>query len=174
MKNFNIIIMAIIMAITITTSPVIAGEKIEVCHKGKTISVSENSVNAHLAHGDILGDCDQLECDDVRETEEKFQASINADVPADAVRVNKFSAGLIPYTSKSTNPAYKAGVVTIQLNFTISAEEAVDLGDLGDLVGMTHTRIEFTNELTGYVNSVEFIPELERVERWEQFVQLVK
>ncbi len=29
--------------------------KVTICHKGKTISVNSNAVNAHLAHGDYLG-----------------------------------------------------------------------------------------------------------------------
>ena len=32
--------------------------KEEVCHKGKEISISQSAVNAHLNHGDTLGDCD--------------------------------------------------------------------------------------------------------------------
>jgi hypothetical protein len=31
--------------------------KVLVCHNGHTICVSENAVPAHLAHGDIIGDC---------------------------------------------------------------------------------------------------------------------
>lgn len=33
------------------------GKKVRVCHKGKTISVNQNAVPAHLAHGDTLGKC---------------------------------------------------------------------------------------------------------------------
>jgi hypothetical protein len=39
-------------------SPVGPPKKIIICHKGKnTISVSENALPAHLAHGDTLGPC---------------------------------------------------------------------------------------------------------------------
>ena len=34
-------------------------KKVTVCHKGKeTISISVNALQAHLDHGDIVGDCD--------------------------------------------------------------------------------------------------------------------
>ncbi len=32
--------------------------KVDVCHKGRTISISQNAVKAHLGHGDFIGDCD--------------------------------------------------------------------------------------------------------------------
>jgi len=36
------------------------GNKVTICHKGKkTLSVSANAVDAHLAHGDYLGSCDE-------------------------------------------------------------------------------------------------------------------
>jgi hypothetical protein len=31
--------------------------KIAICHKGKTISVDEAAVKAHLRHGDYMGTC---------------------------------------------------------------------------------------------------------------------
>jgi hypothetical protein len=31
--------------------------KVKVCHNGNTLCVSQNAVNAHLAHGDFLGPC---------------------------------------------------------------------------------------------------------------------
>tara|TARA_R110001606_G_scaffold397605_1_gene574594 strand:- start:664 stop:936 length:273 start_codon:yes stop_codon:yes gene_type:complete len=36
--------------------------KVDVCHKGKVISVGITSLIAHLAHGDVLGDCEP-DCD---------------------------------------------------------------------------------------------------------------
>lgn len=33
------------------------GGKVAVCHKGKTLHVSENAVDAHLRHGDHPGPC---------------------------------------------------------------------------------------------------------------------
>ncbi len=35
----------------------INGKKVDICHKGKIINVSENAAAAHLAHGDQLGSC---------------------------------------------------------------------------------------------------------------------
>src|SRR4051812_49160771 len=33
------------------------GRKVTICHKGKTITVDENAVPAHMAHGDSRGAC---------------------------------------------------------------------------------------------------------------------
>ena len=33
------------------------GEKVAVCHKGKTLWIAEPAVDAHLKHGDTLGPC---------------------------------------------------------------------------------------------------------------------
>jgi len=33
-------------------------ELVEICHNGRTIYVSQDSVAAHLAHGDTLGSCE--------------------------------------------------------------------------------------------------------------------
>jgi hypothetical protein len=38
-------------------SPVEPPVKVTICHNGNTLSVSENAVPAHLAHGDTLGPC---------------------------------------------------------------------------------------------------------------------
>ena len=38
-------------------SPVGPPQKVTLCHKGRTISVPEPAVAAHLAHGDTLGPC---------------------------------------------------------------------------------------------------------------------
>ena len=34
-----------------------AGDKVTLCHKGKTIQVSPFAVSAHIAHGDSHGPC---------------------------------------------------------------------------------------------------------------------
>lgn len=34
-----------------------SGEKVAICHKGKTIHVDEAAVKAHLKHGDYIGPC---------------------------------------------------------------------------------------------------------------------
>ncbi|MBR9916011.1 MAG: T9SS type A sorting domain-containing protein [Algicola sp.] len=54
-------------------------KKVVLCHRSKgsldspqTICVAESAVEAHLAHGDYLGPCDDANCDDV---EAKFESS---------------------------------------------------------------------------------------------------
>ena len=39
-------------------------DKVAVCHKGRVLYVSQTSVNAHLKHGDVLGDCTTASHDD--------------------------------------------------------------------------------------------------------------
>jgi hypothetical protein len=34
------------------------GDKVTICHKGHTISISRNALDAHLAHGDTIGSCE--------------------------------------------------------------------------------------------------------------------
>jgi hypothetical protein len=36
---------------------ILPGQRVPVCHNGQTIYVSVNAVDAHLAHGDCLGNC---------------------------------------------------------------------------------------------------------------------
>ncbi len=44
--------------ITVVVSDVYpVGETVDVCHKGKTETVSAQAVVAHLKHGDTLGSC---------------------------------------------------------------------------------------------------------------------
>lgn len=38
-------------------SPVGPPQRVTICHKGKTITVAEPAVPAHLAHGDTIGPC---------------------------------------------------------------------------------------------------------------------
>lgn len=33
------------------------GDKVTICHKGNTISISVSALGAHLAHGDFIGSC---------------------------------------------------------------------------------------------------------------------
>lgn len=40
-------------------------DKVEVCHNGTTICVAPSAVQAHLNHGDVLGACGNLLCDEV-------------------------------------------------------------------------------------------------------------
>lgn len=63
------------------------GEKVDVCHKGKTINIDPSAVPKHIAHGDQMGPCSEppqetgtlLECkcgngDMVSECFENYQA----------------------------------------------------------------------------------------------------
>ncbi len=52
--------------------------KVEICHNGRTIMVSENAVAAHLAHGDCLGPCpdEQSARNRAAETERERQFTI--------------------------------------------------------------------------------------------------
>lgn len=34
--------------------------KVLVCHNGTTLSIDEKALDAHLAHGDVLGECSTL------------------------------------------------------------------------------------------------------------------
>ena len=38
------------------------GKKVYICHNGNTLCVNKNSINAHLSHGDFIGDCSQAWC----------------------------------------------------------------------------------------------------------------
>ena len=70
---FTTILMAC-MAVTLATTTVEAGTKVTICHippgnpsNFHTITVNENAVQAHLAHGDLLGACGEnceFLCDD--------------------------------------------------------------------------------------------------------------
>jgi hypothetical protein len=49
------------------------GDKVMVCHKGKTLCISPNAVDAHLKHGDQLGSC--IASDDLNSITESGDAS---------------------------------------------------------------------------------------------------
>lgn len=54
-------------------------DKIEICHKGKTIEVSEKSLKGHLKHGDTEGECD--DDDDKGHGKGKFKHVFRGDGP---------------------------------------------------------------------------------------------
>lgn len=39
--------------------------KVTVCHDGKTLEIGKNALQAHLDHGDTLGDCSTLGVEDI-------------------------------------------------------------------------------------------------------------
>ncbi len=43
---------------TVRSFETVIGEKVTLCHRGKTIRVDKSAVAAHLAHGDSLGECE--------------------------------------------------------------------------------------------------------------------
>lgn len=43
-------------------------EKVTICHKGRTITISKSALNAHLNHGDVEGSCDEADPDNDSET----------------------------------------------------------------------------------------------------------
>lgn len=60
-------IITIIIAIILIVPAAHAKEKAwkgEVCHNGKTLSVSMEAYNGHLIHGDSIGKCDDIEVED--------------------------------------------------------------------------------------------------------------
>ncbi len=44
-------------------------EKVTICHKGRTITISKSALIAHLNHGDVEGSCDDAEPDDDSDTD---------------------------------------------------------------------------------------------------------
>jgi hypothetical protein len=45
-------------------------ERVTICHKGRTITISSSALNAHLNHGDVEGSCEDAEVDDPEDGEE--------------------------------------------------------------------------------------------------------
>lgn len=59
MKRLFRVLLILSVMLTVLVVPASAkADKVDVCHKGKTISVSVNAEAAHLAHGDSEGACD--------------------------------------------------------------------------------------------------------------------
>ena len=46
-----------------TVGAVSAGDKIEVCHKDKLMTISIKALGGHLGHGDYLFTCEIFTCD---------------------------------------------------------------------------------------------------------------
>lgn len=49
------------------------GDKVLVCHKGKTLCISRNAVDAHLRHGDQVGSCSGSDLNSITENSEAAQ-----------------------------------------------------------------------------------------------------
>lgn len=67
-------------------------QKVEICHKGKTICVSEHAVNAHLNHGDSRGRCTTDE-----KTNPRLAISPNPSRGQVTVQYNSKSAGKVQF-----------------------------------------------------------------------------
>ncbi len=57
-----IALVAVVMTLSIAAPAMAGSEKVEICHKGETITVSENAVPAHIGHGDTVGACGDVGC----------------------------------------------------------------------------------------------------------------
>jgi len=55
MKTIAIVIMGMLLLAGCATRPY--SDKVVVCHKGKTLEVDRNAMDAHLGHGDYRGPC---------------------------------------------------------------------------------------------------------------------
>ena len=53
-------------------------EKVTICHKGKTITLSEAALLKHLKHGDTLGECSETEVE--TETEVEVEVEVETEV----------------------------------------------------------------------------------------------
>ncbi|MBI4929662.1 MAG: T9SS type A sorting domain-containing protein [Bacteroidetes bacterium] len=71
----------------VSVTNVISGNKITICHKGNTISVSQNALQAHLNHGDCIGACNTT---GARFSNESVEATPSAEIILTAIP-NPFS-----------------------------------------------------------------------------------
>jgi len=55
MKKIVIMMMGMLLIAGCATRPY--SDKVVVCHKGKTLEVDRNALDAHLGHGDHRGAC---------------------------------------------------------------------------------------------------------------------
>lgn len=56
MKKIALIASAFMLISTVAIVKA-GGGKVVVCHNGQEIEISENALEAHLAHGDVIGGC---------------------------------------------------------------------------------------------------------------------
>lgn len=56
MKKIALIASAFMLISTVAIVKA-GGGKVVVCHNGNEIEISENALEAHLAHGDVIGGC---------------------------------------------------------------------------------------------------------------------
>lgn len=51
---------AVTVVMFMVSPDAVAAKKVNVCHKGQTIRISNNALDAHLGHGDFEGDCEDV------------------------------------------------------------------------------------------------------------------
>jgi len=55
--------------------------KEEVCHNGKTLSVSDNALHGHLVHGDVVGACEGMDEDELVSFENDEELPLTCSCP---------------------------------------------------------------------------------------------
>jgi len=100
-------------------------DKITICHNDKkTISVSENALAAHLAHGDYVGTCeDGPDCDHESNAErEECASELLVTLSADPTSINENPTPQLPVMCTT---------ITVALSATTDADVTVELGYSG-------------------------------------------
>ena len=93
--------------------------KIYICHNGNTICVNINAKDAHLAHGDSLGKCDDNDDDDEQDNDDDDDVSSSG---------SKLKTGVIPgvtsdWKTVSLSKTYNSMVVIATPNYTLASED---------------------------------------------------
>lgn len=107
------------------------GDKVLICHKGKTTCISQSAVAGHLKHGDQLGACTN-------------NARINQTVTAANEAPGSFRVSVLP------NPA----VVTTKIFYELPVEGRVSI-KIFDMLGREITTLAETNKQAGS-HSIDF------------------
>ena len=105
-------------------------DKVLICHKGQTLCVAQNAVNAHLKHGDVVGPCSST-------------VAARTIKPAESVIINPEQFSLLG----SPNPA--RGMIKLQ--YTIPADSRVNI-KVYDLMGKEVGSLYSGNRTTGTYN----------------------
>ena len=93
--------------------------KIYICHNGNTICVNINAKDAHLAHGDSLGKCDDNDDDDEQDNDDDDDVSSSG---------SKLKTGVITgvtsdWKTVSLSRTYNSMVVIATPNYTLASED---------------------------------------------------
>ena len=140
-------------------------DKVAVCHNGRTLWVSENALDAHLAHGDFLGTCE--ESGGCEESTEAFEFAKVAESTADTTKMRK--NGLYQFSADYQKDPEKSG---IYINAFVDNEDfGAGLENLPD--GEYHGRIELTAP-DGQVIVVEVVYNAKKVQKayYKTYIEL--